>query len=133
MLAKKILAGIFAVIILLKLIIGIANPNLWMGAVEVLLGQHALLMIIYLVLLAITGYYVFSTFNMIDLAVVMLFTSLLTAISILPYSALMLKLREEIISIGMGKAWFAVLIWGALAVAVLYRVFSPRGAQPRKE
>ena len=133
MLAKKILAGIFAVTILLKLIIGVTNPNLWIGAVEALLGQHALLMIIYLVLMVITGYYAFSTLDMIDIAVVMFFTSLLIAISIIPYSALLLKLRGEIISIGVGKAWFAVLIWGALAVAVLYQVFSQSRTQPRKE
>jgi hypothetical protein len=131
MLAKRILAGIFAVTILLKLIIGIINPNLWSSAVEALLGQHALIMIIYLALLALTGCYVFSNLDLIDLAVAMFFTSLLIAISILPYAAALLKLREEIISIGVGKAWLAVLLWGALAVAVLCKVFSPGRGQSR--
>lgn len=131
MLAKRILAGIFAVTILLKLIIGIINPNLWSGAVEALLGQHTLIMIIYLTLLALTGYYVFSNLDLLDLAAAMFFTSLLIAIGILPYAPALLKLREEIISIGIGKAWLAVLLWGALAVAMLYKAFSSGRGQLR--
>lgn len=132
MLAKRILAGFFAGAILLKLIIWIISPNLWMGAVEVFLGHTGLVMIIYLGLIALTGYFIFSTVDMIDIAVVMLFTSLLLAISILPYSSAMLALRGEIMSIGWGKAWLAVLIWGALAVLVLYKVLAPSREQLRK-
>ncbi len=133
MLAKRILAGFFAVIILLKLIIGVINPNLWIDAVEAFMGQHALVMIIYLVLIIITGYYVFSTLDLIDIAVAMFFTSLLIAISIIPYSSAFLKLREEIISIGVGKAWLAAALWGALAVAILYKIFSPARPRLRKD
>lgn len=131
MLAKRILAGIFAGIILLKLLFWVINPNLWMGALEELLKEQALVMIIYLGLMIITGYYMFAHLNLIDIAVVMFFTSILMALSILPYASSLLKLREEIMSIGMGKAWLAVLLWGALAVAVLYRVFSPGRVQSR--
>lgn len=130
--AKRILAGIFAVVILLKLLIWVINPNLWMGAVEWLFGQQTLLMIIYLGLMVITGYYVFSSLDLIDITVVMFFTSILIAIGILPYASMWLKLRDEIMSIGVGKAWLAMLLWGALAVAVLVKVFSPRGNQSRK-
>ena len=131
MLGKRILAGIFAVMILLKLIIGITNPNLWSGAVEALLGQKTSVMIVYLALLIVTGYFVFSKIDLIDLAVTMFFTSLLIAISIIPYAGVLLKLREEIITIGVGKAWLAVALWGALAVAVLYKIFSPSRRQWR--
>jgi hypothetical protein len=133
MLAKKILASIFALVVLWKLLIAITNPGLWMGAVEWLLGHNLVLMATYLILLAITGYFVFSSLDLVDIAIVMFFTSILTGISLIPYSALLLRLREEIISLGVGRAWFAVLIWGALAVAVLYRVFSPSRAQLQKE
>ena len=56
MLAKRILAGIFAVTILTKLIFLAFNPNLWAGAVQTLIGHQSLIMLIYLVLLVITGY-----------------------------------------------------------------------------
>ena len=124
MLGKKILAGIFAAIVLLKLILLLIKPNLWIGAAEVVLEHNDLIVGIYLALILLTAYFIFSTLNLIDVAVVMLFTSLLTALALLPYSTALFKLREEI-SVGVGKSWLAVLIWGALAVAVLYKVFSP--------
>lgn len=120
---KRILAAIFAVVILIKLLFWIIAPNLWMGLVDSLLGHQAMLTIIYLGLLVITGYYVFSTLNLFDIVVVMFFTSILIAIGTLPYASLLLKLRGEITSIGVSKAWLALLLWGGLAVVVLYKVF----------
>jgi 4-amino-4-deoxy-L-arabinose transferase-like glycosyltransferase len=131
MLGKKILAGIFAVMILLKIMVLVINPNLWMGAVAELLKQPTTVMIIYLGLLVVTGFYIFSQLNLLDIALVMFFTSMLLALSILPYAGVLLKMREEIISIGLGKARLALLLWGALAVAVLYKVFSPTRRQWR--
>jgi len=133
MLAKRILAGIFAVVVLLKLIILAINPHLWAGAVQALQGHQALATLIYLVLIAITGYYVFSTLDLLDIAVAMFFISMLIALSIIPYAGAMLKLPEEIISIGVGQAWLSVVLWGALAVAVLYKIFSPSRGPRRQE
>lgn len=121
---KKILAGIFAVAILLKLILLITIPDKWLGLTEGLLGHYAVIMVIYLILIVLTGYHVLTRLDLIDVAVVMFFTSLLVGISLLPYSASMLKLREEIVAVGLGKVWFALAMWGALAVAVLYRVLA---------
>ena len=125
MLAKRILAGIFAVTILLKLIFLAVNPHLWAGAVLAIQGHQALIMLIYLALLVITGYYAFFSLDMINIAVVMLFTSLLMAFTMTPYLSALPKLPEEIINMGLGKAWLAMLIWGALAVAVLFKVLTP--------
>jgi hypothetical protein len=133
MLAKRILAGVFAVTVLLKLSILAINPHLWAGAVQAIQGQQTLIMLIYLVLLAITGYYAFSSLDLINIAVVMLFTSLLIAFTITPYVSALPKMPEEIISMGAGKAWLAMLLWGALAVAVLYKIFSPSRGPRRQE
>src|SRR5208337_2222338 len=124
MLVKKVLAGIFALIILLKLVFVVTSPQQWMGFAAVFLVHYVLFMAIYLILLVITGYYIFSSLNLIDIALVMFFTSLLTALVLIPYTTLLLSLNEQIIASGMGKAWLAVVIWGVLAVAILFRVFS---------
>ncbi|MCX5889374.1 MAG: hypothetical protein NTY36_07965 [Deltaproteobacteria bacterium] len=126
MLTKRILAGIFAGIILLKLIVGLTNPHKWLDLTGVLLGHTVIVTGIYLILLIITGYYIFSSLKLIDIAVVMFFTSLLVGLSIVPYAPLLLKMSGEIAALGIGKAWLALLIWGALAVAVLYEVLSKR-------
>ena len=134
MLMKRILAGSFALIILLKLVFVVFSPQQWMGFAAVFLGHYVLVMAIYLFLLIITGYYIFSSLNLIDISLVMFFTSLLTGLALIPYSTLLLSLNEQIIARGMGKAWLAMVIWGALAVTILFRVFSRnRGAadEPR--
>ena len=79
---------------------------------------------IYLVLLVITGYVVFTRVDLIDVAVVMLFTSVLLGLSLLPYLASIPQLREAIVSVGLAKFWAPLIIWAAIAVAVLYRIFA---------
>ncbi len=132
MLGKKVLAGIFATIVLLKIIFLLTKPNLWIGAAEVVLAHTEVVVGAYLVLILITGYLVFSTLDLLDIAVTMFFTSLLTALSILPFAGALFKLREEV-SIGVGKAWLALLLWGALAVAILFKVLAPGRGQLPKE
>jgi hypothetical protein len=121
---KKILATTFAVVILFKMLALLTNPGRWMGFAGMLLGHPAIVTGIYLVLIAVTGYYVFTNLDLIDIGVVMFFTSLLMGLSLIPYSGELLKLRVDIMAVSLGKSWLAMVIWGALAVAVLYRVFS---------
>ncbi len=129
MLGKKILASIFSLIILLKLVFVLAAPQQWMGFAAGLLGNQVLATIIYLILAVITGYYIFSTLDLIDIALVMFFTSILVVLALIPYANLFISLNEQIVASGMGKAWLAMVIWLALAVAILIRVFSQdRGA-----
>jgi hypothetical protein len=126
MLGKKILAGIFAGLILVKLLFIIISPGKWMGLVGVFLGHYAIIWWVYLALIIITGYYIFSRLDLIDIALVMFFTALLIGVSIIPYSDAWLKLGGEIAATGLGKAWLAMVIWGALAVAVLHRIFASK-------
>jgi hypothetical protein len=124
MLGKKILAGIFAVVILIKLAFLLLSPEHWLGATQAFLGHYAAMMGLYLVLLVITGYFVFTRIDLIDVAVVMLFTSVLLGLSLLPYLASIPQLREAIVKVGLNKFWSGLIIWAVIAVAVLYRIFS---------
>lgn len=124
MLGKKILAGIFAALILIKIAFLLTSPEWWLGATQAFLGHYAAMMGIYLVLLVITGYVVFTRIDLIDVAVVMLFTSILLGLSLIPYLASLPKLREAIVTVSFAKAWPALTIWAAVAVAVLYRIFA---------
>jgi len=131
MLGKRFLAGIFAAIILLKLIILAIYPQQGFMIAETLLAYRNTITIVSLAFIAITGFYIFSSLNLIDIALVMFFTSFLFSATSVPYFAEVLKFRPEIISINLGKAWWQWSIWGALAVAVLYKVFSPERNQRR--
>ena len=126
MLGKKILAGIFAVLTLIKLAFLLASPGSWLGATQAFLGHSGIVMAIYLVVLVITGYFIFTSLDLIDVAVVMLFTAALVGLSLIPYADSLLKVGQEIGSVGFGKAWLAWVIWVVIAVAVLFRVFSSK-------
>jgi O-antigen/teichoic acid export membrane protein len=124
MLGKKILAGGFAALILVKLLFILISPGKWMGAAGVFLGHQAVLWVVYLVLIVVLGYYIFSSLDLIDIALVMFFTSLVVGLSLIPYSSELLKVGGEMAAGGLARQWLPALIWIALAVAVLYRVFS---------
>ena len=94
------------------------------GGDPALLGHYALMIAIYLVLLVITGYFVFTRIDLIDVAVVMLFTAALVGLSLVPYLASIPQLREAIVSVGLAKFWPGLIIWAAIAVAVLSRIFA---------
>ncbi len=122
--AKKVLAAIFAGLILVKLLALVINPDRWLNLSGLILRHNVILTYIYLALIIVTGYFIFSSLNLIDIALVMFFTSLLTGLTLLPYAAPMLKLGETMAGVGLGKAWFGLVIWGALALVVLTKVFS---------
>lgn len=124
MFAKKILAGIFAVLILIKLAALLINPAGWMSLGRVFLENHATVTAIYLILITLTGFFIFSSVNLIDLALVMFFTSLLIGLTLIPYSTPMLQLGDAMVALGFRQAWLAMVIWGAVAVAVLFKVLS---------
>ena len=115
----KILATIFALAVLVKLALIIIRPNLWMKVVDVILKNYVRTMVVYLVLAAIVGFYVLTNLSIVDVAAVMLFTSLLGGVSLAPYSTSLKKLQEEVMSVGLGKTWLPMLIWGLLALWIL--------------
>jgi hypothetical protein len=129
MLGKKILAGVFAVLILVKLLFLLISPGKWMGVATVFLGHHAVLWGVYLALIILVGYYIFASLDLIDIALVMFFTSLIIGITLIPYSESLLKVGGEFATTGLGRQWLPALIWGALGVAVLYRIFAVKKEQ----
>jgi hypothetical protein len=129
MLGKKILAVIFAAAILIKLTFLLISPEQWLGATQAFMGHYTAMMGFYLVLLVITGYFIFTSLDLIDVAVVMLFTSILLGLSLIPYVASVPQLPEAIVSVGFAKVWPTWILWAAIAAAVLYRVFAGKKEQ----
>ena len=124
MLVKKILAVIFAVLTLVKLAFLLISPGKWLVVSQAFLGHTGVVMVVYLVVLVITGYFIFTSLDLIDVALVMLFTAGLVGLSLIPYVGALQRVGQEISGVGFGKAWLAWVIWVVIAVAVLYRVFS---------
>jgi hypothetical protein len=120
---KKILAVIFAALVLIKLVFLLISPGKWLAVSQTFLGHTGTVTWVYLAVLAVTGYVIFTSLDLIDVAVVMLFTGVLMGLSLIPYAGSLQQVGQEIGSVGLGKAWLAWIIWVGIAVAVLYRIF----------
>ncbi len=126
MLGKKILAVIFAVLTLVKLAFLLISPGKWLAVSQSFLGHTGVVTGVYLAVLVITGYFIFTSLDLIDVAMVMLFTAALVGLSLIPYVAALQRVGQEIGTVGLSKAWLAWAIWVIIAVAVLFRVFSKK-------
>jgi hypothetical protein len=122
--AMKILAAIFAIAILVKVTFLIINPGRYKDLTEKLLKEYQpQAMLIYSILTILVGLLVFLRLNIIDIAGVMLFTSLLIGIGLIPYTNAVINLRDEVLAQGVRKIWLSLLIWVGIAIWVLYALF----------
>lgn len=120
------LAIIFGALIILKAIIFIINPRLLFKLSDKLFNNPPFIFIFYLILVGIVGYYIFTFFNIIGVAAVMLFTLLLlkSNLSFFPQTVKefvkknISKSRTEL----WKKIWFPFLIWVTIAIWALYKI-----------
>lgn len=124
--ALELFAVIFAVLILVKLIVVLINPQVWMDKVVTpIYGNPTLFMIIFVILAVVVGYYLLPFVSVVEVGAVGLFIALLAGIGILPYSkSLLPKMKEEVIRMGVSRAWLSITIWLVISLWILYSVFS---------
>jgi len=118
----EMLATIFAVLVLVKLAFIRTNPKAWINFAQPILRNSVVALVVYLALATVVGYFIFSSMTIVQVGAVMLFTSLLMGVGLAPYSQLILKVGEEILTEGLGKAWLSMLIWTGISLWVLYGV-----------
>lgn len=123
MTALEVIATIFALLIVVKIVVVLVNPQVWMEKVaEPLLGNPRLATAVYGILAIVVGYYVFGYLDIIDVAAVLAFGALLTGLGMIPYAEPLLKTAEEMVATRatlLRKAWLPIVIWTAIALWVL--------------
>lgn len=120
----ELLAVVFAVIVLAKIITISIKPRAWMDYVAEPIYKNAKTsIVVFLILALFSGYYLLQVVSVIEIGAVMLFTVFLTGIAFLPYSKMILKMGEEMLERGVKKDWPAMIIWIILAAWILYAVF----------
>ena len=128
MAALDIIATIFALLIVVKIVVVLVKPQLWMKKVaEPLLGNPPLATAVYGILAIVVGYYVFTNLDIIDIAAVMAFTALVTGLGMLPYAQTLLKVAEEMSATRsklLRNAWLPIVIWVVIALWVLTSVLA---------
>ena len=121
----EILAAIFGILVILKLLLTILKPELRAKIAESFLSQSpSTLTIIYLVLTAVIGYYVFSSLSITETAAVMMLMSALMGLFYSQYPAIMRQLLKESLKPKfLRRNLISFLVWAGLAVWALYEVF----------
>ena len=121
--AIEILALIFAILILVKLIVIAVHPKGWLNFAKGMTKNTALFTVVYLALAVLVGYYVFSAMSIVNVAAVMLFTSLLIGVAWAPHMKKLLKMRKELTTHMFRRYGLSILIWAVFAIIVLIVLF----------
>jgi hypothetical protein len=120
----EIIALIFAIVVLIKMLMLFVAADKWMDFAEKLAEKKNLMKIIYILLAALVGYYVLSAVNIVTAFAVIVFGSLLYGISLMPHMDHFVKLHQRMKPGQMLKThWLSFVIWIALSVYVLYTLF----------
>ncbi|MBS3090226.1 hypothetical protein J4433_00470 [Candidatus Pacearchaeota archaeon] len=123
----EILALIFAIGILVKIIAVLVNPKSNLKLAEMMLEGTGVLRIIYLILLAITGYYLLLELNIIQISAVMLFALILVALAFIPYNKHVLEIRREHAKSRkkfLKQNWLQLVIGAAIAIWTLVAILA---------
>lgn len=120
----EILALIFALFILIKLIVVAISPKKWITFSKAALRNKGPIYVVYIILTIIVGYFVLNSLSIVEVGAVMLLVSLLAALSFLPYAKKLIVFSDEIMNGVFKKSWLVIIIWIVLALWILYSVFT---------
>ncbi|MBW2980700.1 hypothetical protein KY360_04770 [Candidatus Woesearchaeota archaeon] len=123
MTAIEVLALIFGLVVLEKMIVGVLWPKVCLKHARRFLKHKTFPVILYLVLAVIIGIYVFNSMSIVQVAAVMLLSWILLALCLVPYSETALKLGQVMLGKDMVKKdWLALAIWAGLAIWAILAV-----------
>ena len=127
--AIEILAIIFAVIVIIKIIFLIIKPQLGIQLANKLLFKNTLICsIIYVILIIIVGFFIFTNIPIAQVSAVLLFSFTLLGLALIPYCKSMidsmaqtLQSRKDVLK----KMWLPILIYLIIAIYTLLVIIQP--------
>ena len=120
----EVLALIFGIGLIGKLIVAILNPKPSMKLAKRLLKHTTFTTILYLVLAGVVGIYVFQSMSITQVAAALLFGAFLLGLCLIPYADTALKIGNVMMGKNMiKKDWLALIIWVALAMWAIIAAF----------
>lgn len=121
--AIELLAWIFVIGVLFKLVAILFKPADWSKVVETMVQKQALATLILLALVLIVGYFVLANLAAAQIAAVMLLTGLLTSVAMIPYWKDLAGAAKETMTTRtqiLARNWLGMLIWAAVVVYLIY-------------
>lgn len=122
----EILAVVFAVAVLLKVLIFAIKPSYLIRKARLIIQKKdsVTFMAGHLVIFLVVGYFVLQELAITQIAAVMFLTVILVGMTLRVYPRTLLKVINDIANIGPERAWLPLLIWALIAVVVLYTIFA---------
>lgn len=123
--AVEIIALIFAILILAKLLFVVFNPKSWFGFAKKVYGAPVFLAIVELILVVLVFYYLLMSMSFLQIFSVLALGCLLTGLSFSLFAKESMSWAEKILKAKgmMRKAWVPVLVWLILAIWALVSLF----------
>jgi len=122
----EIIALIFIIIAIVKMISVFINPGFGLNFAKKFTGYPMLLMIIDLIIGGVILYYLLQKLTIVHIIAVMFFTVILVKIALMPFMGDMLSVTDKILKQGLvKKSWLYMLIWTVLLLWGLKELFMP--------
>ena len=120
----EIIALIFIVIAIVKMVSVFINPKPGLNFAKKFTGSPMLLMIIDLIIGGVILYYLLQELTIIHIIAVMFFTVMLVKIAFMPFIGEMLSVTDKILKKGLvKKSWLYLLVWTVLLLWGLKELF----------
>ena len=121
------LAVVFAILVLLKVVLVFLNPKGWFKFGKSLMKQRGLLWVIYIIIGVLSGYYVFVNVDPASVGAVFLLATALIGMRLMPLSDKLVKsLEGEFVGASrkklLKKHWFSLIVWVVLSIWILVAV-----------
>tara|TARA_Y100000310_G_C20275693_1_gene620111 strand:- start:77 stop:514 length:438 start_codon:yes stop_codon:yes gene_type:complete len=121
----EIMALIVALLATIKILVIMHNPKNWIGVVEKVYSNPAVMTVVGLVLAAVSLFYLLEELTIVQIFAAMLFFMLLSLMGIAAFSKDVMAMEKKLLKDKaiIKKAWLAFLVWVLLIIWVLVTLF----------
>lgn len=120
----EIIALVFVVGVLLKIVMIFAHPKGWMSMAQKLAKNRAVLTLVYAVLAIVVGYFVIPALGIVNTLAAMLLGILVIGLSLVPHVEVIAKKHKYHGAREMLEHyWLALIVWLGLSGWALYALF----------
>ncbi len=117
----EILALVFSIAVIAKLLIIFVNKDSWKKFVSKIYSRPGTLIAIELIFAAIVLYYLLQELTIVQIAACILLSALLTGMTFATYSKEIIPSMLKTLKKGtLKKAWLPIVVWLALAIWTLF-------------
>ena len=121
----EVMALIFVLLGIVKLVVVFASPRSWLKVVKLVYKIPWLTASVALVLTFTTLGYLLRELTIVQVFAVLLFTCFLMMLGWAPFSKEMIELKERLATrTALKRAWLAIIVWVILLIWALYAILS---------